>query len=343
MESEKTVTEENKKTGSSEELYKLFSLAMENKYTIALWRLPNMSSIHVVIDTDGFEVLGEIDLEELDKGFLLYPFQDGTQVFIRNHISYSTERQEIVFSEKVGENERQKFESGFNKVVAKSDNSHVSYFIGDRKNLVNTKEKDYLKIVEDSISAISSGHMEKVVPSRIKIIDFSQPFDVIENFLRLSDSYPRAFIYFVSAEGVGSWMGATPEVLIEIEDSKKFRTISLAGTQKFNPEINPGSVAWTQKEIEEQALVSRYIINCFKQIRLREFEERGPKTVIAGNLMHLKTTFEVDMEETGFHNLGTVMLKLLHPTSAVCGMPRKEAMNFQVLDGVSKSRFYRFI
>ena len=34
------------------------------------------------------------------------------------------------------------------------------------------------------------------------------------------------------------------------------------------------------------------------------------------------------MEETGFHNLGTVMLKLLHPTSAVCGMPLEAASNF---------------
>ncbi|OYX21747.1 MAG: isochorismate synthase, partial [Algoriphagus sp. 32-45-6] len=31
---------------------------------------------------------------------------------------------------------------------------------------------------------------------------------------------------------------------------------------------------------------------------------------------------------TGFPQLGSVMLDLLHPTSAVCGMPRKEAHDF---------------
>jgi isochorismate synthase len=88
------------------------------------------------------------------------------------------------------------------------------------------------------------------------------------------------------------------------------------------------SVAWTEKEIEEQAMVSRYIINCFKKIRLREYEEHGPRTASAGNLLHLKTEYEVDMKATNFPQLGSVMLKLLHPTSAVCGMPLNNALEF---------------
>jgi len=36
----------------------------------------------------------------------------------------------------------------------------------------------------------------------------------------------------------------------------------------------------------------------------------------------------VDMKATNFPQLGTVMLKLLHPTSAVCGMPREAAQEF---------------
>ena len=38
-----------------------------------------------------------------------------------------------------------------------------------------------------------------------------------------------------------------------------------------------------------------------------------PKTAKAGNLLHLKTLFEVNMEETNFPELPTVMLDLLHP------------------------------
>jgi isochorismate synthase len=50
--------------------------------------------------------------------------------------------------------------------------------------------------------------------------------------------------------------------------------------------------------------------------------------VIAGNLMHLKSEFTVDMKATNFPQIGTVMLELLHPTSAVCGMPLENALEF---------------
>jgi isochorismate synthase len=107
-----------------------------------------------------------------------------------------------------------------------------------------------------------------------------------------------------------------------------FRTIALAATQAYVPGTDIKAVAWTQKDIEEQALVERYIVNCFKEIRLREFDEHGPKTVIAGNVLHLKTEFNVDMDATSFPQLGTVMLRLLHPTSAVCGVPLEPSLAF---------------
>jgi isochorismate synthase len=104
--------------------------------------------------------------------------------------------------------------------------------------------------------------------------------------------------------------------------------------------MDVSKAVWTQKEIEEQALVSRYIINCFKTIRLREFEEDGPRTVQAGNLIHLKTKFSVDMNEVGFPTLGTTMIKLLHPTSAVCGMPKDKAFDFLKANENIDRKFY---
>src|SRR5690606_27795662 len=74
--------------------------------------------------------------------------------------------------------------------------------------------------------------------------------------------------------------------------------------------------------------VERYIISCFKKIRLREYDEHGPRTVIAGNLIHLKSDFTVDLEATQFPKLGSIMLQLLHPTSAVCGVPLDTSLEF---------------
>lgn len=75
-------------------------------------------------------------------------------------------------------------------------------------------------------------------------------------------------------------------------------------------------------------MVSRYIVNCFKTIRLRDFSEKGPKTIKAGSLLHLITEFEVDNKKTAVEALPQTLLELLHPTSAVCGMPLKEAQEF---------------
>src|SRR5690606_3226712 len=137
-----------------------------------------------------------------------------------------------------------------------------------------------------------------------------------------------AFVSISAIPSVGIWIGASPEILISVDRNKIFRTAAVAGTQLYNPSVDLLDVAWTQKEIEEQAMVSRYIVNCFKKIRLREYEEVGPRTARAGNLAHLKSDFIVDMQATGFPQLGTVMLGLLHPTSAVCGVPRQTALDF---------------
>jgi isochorismate synthase len=183
-------------------------------------------------------------------------------------------------------------------------------------------------MVQQGISLIESNHLEKIVPSRQARVALTENFDVIDAFQKLCEANPNAFISWVSIPGVGDWLGASPEILVSIYEQTIFKTVALAGTQPYHEGVDLRSVAWTQKEIEEQALVNRYIISCFKKIRLREYEEHGPKTVVAGNLMHLRTDFTVDMKATNFPQLGSVMLQLLHPTSAVCGMPLEQALDF---------------
>ncbi len=309
----------------------LLNLTIDNNFSAALWRLPNQETLHMTVDTEGYKALSDIDLEELPQGFIFCPFDEGEKVFIRSHLHFAQNPEQLEFTGAVDENIRRSVENIFDPDADpdKTSTQNSRYFISslDTGSTVTDKGQ-YLDIVRSSIEFIRRGDFEKVVPSRTRELTLSENFDVVENFLKLTNAYPRAFVFFVSIPGIGSWMGATPETLIEIENSITFRTVSLAGTQNYFKGTIPEEVAWTQKDIEEQAMVSRYIINCFKKIRLREFIEYGPKTVIAGNLMHLKTVYEVNLQDTGFYNLGTTMLKLLHPTSAVCGMPKETARKF---------------
>lgn len=194
-------------------------------------------------------------------------------------------------------------------------------------------EETYTRNVAKAVEAMQQGEFRKVVLSRIKRVEFSEVPDAVALFDKLCEAYPTAFVSAVSIPERGQiWISATPERLVSIDSAGIFRTASLAGTQSaFNPDgtaKRPPEAMWSQKEIEEQALVSRYIIQCFKKIRLREYLEEGPKSLIAGNLMHLSTTFTVDTQAVRYPQLGTVMLRLLHPTSAVCGTPRDVAFDF---------------
>ncbi|WP_229725149.1 chorismate-binding protein [Hymenobacter baengnokdamensis] len=192
-----------------------------------------------------------------------------------------------------------------------------------------TAEADYTQLVRTGVQAIEDKAVVKVVTSRVAHRPLPAGFDPLAAFGQLSRQYPRAFVSLVSVPGVGTWLGASPEVLAEVTADGHFHTMALAGTQPLVPGRAPQDAIWRQKEIEEQALVSRYIVNCFKQLRLREYHEAGPRTAVAGQLLHLRTDFEVDLKNVPSpSSLGTDMLRLLHPTSAVGGMPKVAALEF---------------
>jgi isochorismate synthase len=203
----------------------------------------------------------------------------------------------------------------------------------------------FQRTVELAINAIRQNQFKKVVLSRTKDLDYSEDFQPAKAFCELSKVYPHAFVSLVNLpEQNELWLGASPELLVQQNANGVFKTMSLAGTQIARREsgdvIPRYDIRWGEKEIEEHALVSRYIVECFKKIRLREYLETGPKTVLAGNLYHLRTDFEVDTASVNFPELGSIMLKLLHPTSAVCGVPKEPSLDFLLnVEGYDRS-FY---
>ena len=305
----------------------LLAHAQEGARPLALWRMPGSSCRHLILSGQHRPLDATAVLEDLEPGFLMAPFDKGSpRLFLPADLFFTFEngrlrtegtpqddRSRQWLQEKLGGNLRPNAGlSGGGVLPRPGDNSKDAF----------------LDIIQKALREIEDGTLEKIVPSRTKVVALPGTFDIIESFQRLCASYPEALISFVSIPGVGNWLGASPEVLVSVRDKTIFNTVALAGTLPYQPGLDIKSVAWTQKEIEEQALVERYVISCFKKIRLREYEEHGPKTVVAGNLMHLRSEFTVDIKATNFPQLGSVMLNLLHPTSAVCGMPLEAALNF---------------
>lgn len=307
----------------------LLQHAFENNFAVAVWKLPNSATWHLLISRRQQFLKREATLEDLPAGFIFAPFErTKDSLFLQaDHIfSFSDGRldspqnpreidsltwlQEEVMKSSVKNRKPKPFSSHHHPTPAAID------------------ESSFESMVLDGISLIEKGAIEKVVPSRTRFVQLPTDFDIVDSFQRLCAAYPNALVSFVSSPETGSWLGASPETLVTVENGSVFKTVALAGTKLYEPGTNLKAVAWTQKEIEEQALVERYIISCFKKIRVREYDEHGPKTVVAGNLLHLKSDFTVDMKSINFPQLGSVMLQLLHPTSAVCGMPLEPALEF---------------
>ena len=305
-------------------LNSLIPYALDNGYSIAVWQLPGDSDKHVLLSKKSRKIK-RTELEELPTGFVFAPFDrkedpifldaDYLFSFTSDHLSPAKNRIEEKSSELVGE------------ILSYTPSEPKRFYKSQVPIATSLTHERFIALVERSVSEIEKGELEKVVPSRSRSVSLPTNFDLVLGFEKLCGKFPNALVSFVSTPESGSWLGATPELLVSVKDSI-FKTVALAGTQPFIEGANLKSVAWTQKEIEEQALVERYIISCFKKIRLREYDELGPKTVVAGNLMHLRSDFTVDMKETNFPQLGSVMLQLLHPTSAVCGAPLEKAEKF---------------
>ncbi len=340
-------TESITPTTQSELLDLLFLKGFSSGGSFALWRKPKSDRLEFLLDNEQNPSKVELSFEELSSGFIVHPFadQEDKKAFFINSNHYFS----FLLDEEVAIEELPDWVKSTDQSSSASIKSQINHLIRSKskasctENLQANEKTHFTRLVQQGIESIEAGMLEKVVPARTKLIDVPQSFDLGNALLQMHQAYPNSFVNFFHIPKIGTWIGASPETLIKTKEDH-FYTMALAGTQKASGENPLKSAAWTQKEIEEQALVCRYIVDCFKKIRLREYEEHGPKTVMAGNLLHLKTDFKVDMKATRFPQLGSVMLDLLHPTSAVCGMPRKEAHEFlQKNEGFDRSFFAGFL
>lgn len=316
---------ENQKISTKQEtgpcLRKAVDFSFRSGLSFALWKLPGNHAIYFAGSHEPVST-HDIVLEDSQPGFLFAPFDPG-------------ERKIFLPADEFFVCEDGVLKEGTLPTLAETDDAAPEFKINPRIHYSRpfpegqaSDQAHYEQLVEQCRDAVIGGTFEKLVASRYKEVELTSQFDLATLFLALGSKYPNAMVSVFSSLETGTWIGATPETLVKLDSNQHFHTAAVAGTQPFVPGTDLKSITWNQKEIEEQALVERYIISCLKKIRLREFDEYGPKTVIAGNVVHLRTDFEVDMLATRYPQLGSVMLQLLHPTSAVCGMPLEASLAF---------------
>ncbi|WP_031525504.1 chorismate-binding protein [Dyadobacter crusticola] len=339
------------------QIQQIWAAATQMGFPSALWRLPHTSEIKLLISIGNGIKKVQPEFDKLPAGFMVagFDWKTGEDVrFLEGDIilSFSAEYRVNGVENKLGEEhiEVQKL----SKLASALTEYKADYTASGQLPTLEPEKNEYAKLrfqrtVELAVAAIRQNQFKKVVLSRTKDLSYSDHFQPANAFCELSKIYPHAFVSLVNLpEENEIWLGASPELLVQQQANGFFKTMSLAGTQKartHSGELIPRyDIRWGEKEIEEHALVSRYIVECFKKIRLREYLETGPKTVLAGNLYHLRTDFEVDTNAVNFPELGPVMLKLLHPTSAVCGVPKEPSLEFLLsIEGYDRSFYSGFL
>lgn len=211
-----------------------------------------------------------------------------------------------------------------------ADESFQPYYNPLAEMPASLKKSEYLDLIADTIDYLRTEGMGKVVISRTEC--FAIRLSPVEVFQKLVQKYPSACVYLFTHPKAGTWMGATPELLLRSE-AGEVKSMSLAGTRKTGEEES-----FSAKEEEEQQMVTDYIFKLFEsEPGLDGVNFKPPVIQQAGNLVHFKTEFNAkskpDFSVRSF-------LGKLHPTPAVGGFPKSDALKFIVQNEGYDRSFY---
>lgn len=189
---------------------------------------------------------------------------------------------------------------------------------------------DWVRLVEQARAAIRERTLRKVVVCRRRAVALDAPRDpavVLRNLSSRSGEY-----VFGVRRGRRTFLGASPELLMS-RAGRQLRTEALAGTRRLDPEL-PRSEALAAaaeqlygsgKDLEEHALVVRGIVEALDPLVQNRSLPAWPEVHGLTGLAHLRSRIKADLEA----DVDTFqLLDALHPTPAVGGLPRSEALDF---------------
>lgn len=295
-----------------------------SRFSFAIYRFPWTDECYFVLQTsEKVEILHDITELNGKRGFVIAPFQQTEEhpiVMIQPEVT-AYDWDEIGHSfdhwEEAATLPDCKRQPSAPIATLNERERYDRYYASFRRFMEPLKEKKF----------------KKLVLSRPAFCPIGENFSPLETFVKACNDYPRMMIYLFHTPVTGTWLGSTPEILLS-GCAQNWKTVALAGTLPIENGIEP--TEWSEKNKAEQAIVAEYVRNIVKKHGLK-MNEKGPYTARAGQLVHLKTDFLFQLKETG--HLGN-LLKELHPTPAVCGLPKDEAYRFITENEGYDRRYY---
>ena len=277
--------------------HQLLDALIEQDTCFAIYRLPGEASPRFVMQRSGAAALYN-DMEALDgeSGFVIAPFRISSGsplIVIRADCTDLTEVDRTIIGKRRPEVKGERFN--------------------------NIDKAAYSRLFQQFHAPLLKGEIKKLVLSRSKTIGREEAFSPGRSFFRAAEKYTHSCVFLFHTPQSGTWLGSTPEILLAGSGSG-WQTVALAGT-RFP---NTGNISWDDKNLREQHLVTSYLLKQLTSFQVAA-EINGPYTIKAGKLAHLRTDFSFSLPDNP--KIGT-LLKRLHPTPAVSGLPKEEAFRF---------------
>ena len=288
---------------------------------------------------DDPEELYSIDELNGKSGFVIAPF-DATET-----CPILLMRPDIVKSFRLKTEEMETVETETVETVSKKVSNFAKTSDAEKQSCFakasDAEKRSYVEDFEDFHDQLAEGRFDKIVLARCSRVTSKTAHEKAEDlFKKACKMYPRLFIALVSTAQSGTWLMATPEVLLS-GNGCEFKTMALAGTQQAPPsdiiaDKPVEGVEWSKKDREEQQYVSDYIEDVLSEFT-DHCHKKGPYTTMAAQLYHLRTDFTFRLDDTDL--LGDV-LDTLFPTPAICGIPKEETRQYILANESIDRKYY---
>ena len=188
--------------------------------------------------------------------------------------------------------------------------------------------------VKRAIADIQNGHLRKVVLSHLLDLKLSTPTHPATLLHNLRQRYPNCYT-FAFGTGTGqTFLGASPECLVNIQrypshsNQRRLYTEALAGsaprgTNLVDDKRLGDRLLSNKKECHEHRLVAEFIIERLQQLGIQTNAIAPPQLRKLANIQHLHAPIAGPFPS---HLSPLDAVAALHPTPAVAGTPRPEAI-----------------
>jgi menaquinone-specific isochorismate synthase len=200
-----------------------------------------------------------------------------------------------------------------------------------KPNLIQTERSfhDWNEQVNKCKRLIENGTFEKIVIARKLDVKADKQIPVPRVLYYLRQQFPECFIFMIKIDQGPSFIGATPERLVSLKRNMMM-TEGLAGSisrgDSASEDVALGhSLLESKKDRSEHDFVVKDIQNNLKRHRVNAEYPQKPVIKKLSNVQHLYTPISAKVtDDISIHKLA----EMLHPTPAVGGFPKDEAVPY---------------